>query len=47
MLMSRHSEASLAPPSATVPFRTVLFSMVVLWVTYFVLTTFRAMVMDF
>ncbi len=47
MLMTRTSEASLAPPSAAVPFRTVLFSMVVLWATYFVLTTFRAMVMDF
>ncbi|MBA4046576.1 MAG: sensor histidine kinase [Erythrobacter sp.] len=45
--MSRHSEASLAPPSATVPFRTVLFSMVVLWATYFVLTTVRSVVMDF
>jgi two-component system, LytTR family, sensor kinase len=47
MLMSRHSEATLAPPSATVPLRTVLFSMVVLWATYFVLTTFRSLVMDF
>ncbi len=47
MLMNRHSEATLAPPSATVPFRTVLFSMVVLWATYFVLTTFRSLVMDF
>jgi signal transduction histidine kinase len=47
MLMSRHSEASLAPPTASVPFRTVLFSMVVLWATYFVLTTFRSLVMDF
>ena len=33
--------------SATVPFRTVLFSMVVLWATYFALITFRALVMDF
>jgi len=47
MLMSRHREASLAPPSAAVPLRTVLFSMVVLWATYFVLTTFRSLVMDF
>jgi two-component system, LytTR family, sensor kinase len=47
MLMSRYSEATLAPPSATVPFRTVLFSMVVLWATYFVLTTIRSLVMDF
>lgn len=45
--MTRHSEASLAPPSAAVPFRTVLFSMVVLWATYFVLTTVRSVVMDF
>jgi signal transduction histidine kinase len=29
-----------------VPFRTVLFSMVVLWATYFVLTTVRSFVMD-
>jgi signal transduction histidine kinase len=47
MLMSRHSEAGLAPPSSSVAFRTVLFSMVVLWGTYFVLTTFRSMVMEF
>ena len=47
MLMSRHSEASLARPSAAVPFRTVLFSMVVLWATYFALTTVRSVVMDF
>jgi two-component system, LytTR family, sensor kinase len=46
MLMTRHSEAVLAPPPAAVPFRTVLFSMVVLWATYFVLTTFRSVVMD-
>ncbi|WP_068864563.1 sensor histidine kinase [Erythrobacter dokdonensis] len=32
---------------ATVPFRTVLFSMVVLWATYFALTTIRSLVMDF
>ena len=36
-----------AGPEVTVPFRTVLFSMAVLWATYFVLTTFRALVMDF
>ena len=47
MLMSRQTEAALAPPSVTVPFRTVLFSMVVLWATYFLLTTFRSLVMDF
>ena len=33
--------------AATVPFRTVLFSMVVLWATYFLLTTVRSLVMDF
>jgi two-component system LytT family sensor kinase len=33
-------------PAATVSFRTVLFSMVVLWATYFVLTTLRSAVMD-
>jgi signal transduction histidine kinase len=33
--------------AATVPFRTVLFSMVVLWATYFILTTARSLVMDF
>jgi signal transduction histidine kinase len=47
MLMARYNEATLAPPSAAVPFRTVLFSMVVLWATYFVLTTIRSFVMDF
>ncbi|MFO6431189.1 sensor histidine kinase [Erythrobacter sp. W302b] len=41
------SDASLDPPAPTVSFRTVLFSMVVLWATYFALTTVRALVMDF
>jgi signal transduction histidine kinase len=41
------SEVAPAPPAATVSFRTVLFSMVVLWATYFVLTTLRSVVMDF
>lgn len=36
-----------AAPGVTVPFRTVLFSMVVLWATYFILTTVRSLVMDF
>ncbi|WP_086617837.1 sensor histidine kinase [Erythrobacter tepidarius] len=36
-----------APAGVTVPFRTVLFSMVVLWATYFILTTVRSLVMDF
>ena len=35
------------PAAATVSFRTVLFSMVVLWATYFVITTARSLVMDF
>ena len=47
MMMIRSSAAAPAAPNATVPFRTVLFSMVVLWATYFVLTTFRSLVMDF
>lgn len=42
-----HSEAAPGEPPATVSFRTVLFSMVVLWATYFILTTFRSLVMDF
>ena len=36
-----------AGPPPTVSFRTVLFSMVVLWATYFILTTLRSMVVDF
>ena len=36
------SDIAPAEPAATVSFRTVLFSMVVLWATYFVLTTFRS-----
>jgi signal transduction histidine kinase len=47
MTINPHSEAALGEPTATVSFRTVLFSMVVLWATYFVLTTFRSLVMDF
>ncbi|MEM6909639.1 MAG: histidine kinase [Pseudomonadota bacterium] len=31
----------------SVPFRTVLFSMIVLWATYFALVTLRSVVMDF
>jgi two-component system LytT family sensor kinase len=42
------SEASLEGPAPTVSFRTVLFSMVVLWATYFILTTLRSsLVLDF
>jgi two-component sensor histidine kinase len=36
-----------AGTDVTVPFRTVLFSMAVLWATYFALITFRSLVMDF
>lgn len=36
------SDTAPAAPAATVSFRTVLFSMVVLWATYFALTTFRS-----
>lgn len=41
------SDTAPGEPAVTVSFRTVLFSMVVLWATYFILTTVRAMVMDF
>ncbi|MDZ4138715.1 MAG: histidine kinase [Erythrobacter sp.] len=47
MTINRSRQADPAAPSATVPLRTVLFSMVVLWATYFVLITLRALVMDF
>lgn len=36
-----NSDAAFAGPQPTVSFRTVLFSMVVLWATYFILTTLR------
>jgi two-component system, LytTR family, sensor kinase len=36
-----------APAKVSVPFRTVLLSMVALWATYFLLTTLRSLVMDF
>ncbi len=45
--MIPNSAAAHGEPAATVTFRTVLFSMVVLWATYFVLTTARSLVMDF
>lgn len=41
------SEAAPGEPAVTVSFRTVLFSMIVLWATYFALTTVRSLVMDF
>ncbi len=47
MTTTRSSDADNTAPAPTVSFRTVLFSMVVLWATYFILTTLRAMVMDF
>jgi signal transduction histidine kinase len=40
------SEPAHEGPAPTVSFRTVLFSMVVLWATYFILTTIRSLVMD-
>ncbi len=46
-MMTQSSEAAPAAPSATVPFRTVLFSMVVLWATYFALISLRGLVMDY
>jgi len=39
-------ETTPAPSSVSVPFRTVLLSMVALWATYFLLTTLRGLVMD-
>jgi signal transduction histidine kinase len=47
MPTNRPSDAPSAGPAVTVPFRTVLFSMLVLWATYFALTTARSLVMDF
>jgi two-component sensor histidine kinase len=41
------SPAASAPLRVSVPFRTVLLSMVALWATYFILTTLRGLVMDF
>jgi signal transduction histidine kinase len=42
-----NSEPTATASDVTVPFRTVLFSMIVLWATYFALITMRSMVMDF
>ena len=47
MMTNLFSDAALEEPAPTVSFRTVLFSMVVLWATYFALTTLRSLVMDF
>lgn len=47
MTATRITDPAPATSGVTVPFRTVLFSMVVLWATYFILTTVRSLVMDF
>ena len=47
MTTTRITDPAPATSGVTVPFRTVLFSMVVLWATYFILTTARSLVMDF
>jgi len=47
MTMIPTSAAAHGEPAPTVSFRTVLFSMAVLWATYFILTTARSLVMDF
>lgn len=44
---ARFTDTAPAASGVTVPLRTVLFSMVVLWATYFILTTVRSLVMDF
>ncbi|MDP4604833.1 MAG: histidine kinase [Erythrobacter sp.] len=46
MMTTSTSDAAPDAPAATVPFRTVLFAMVVLWATYFALATVRSLVMD-
>ena len=47
MTTTRITDPAPTTSGVTVPFRTVLFSMVVLWATYFILTTVRSLVMDF
>ena len=47
MTNTRTTEPASSTSGVTVPFRTVLFSMVVLWATYFIITTIRSLVMDF
>lgn len=44
--MTPTSDEAPGEAAATVSFRTVLFSMVVLWATYFILTSVRSVVMD-
>ncbi|MFM7403496.1 MAG: sensor histidine kinase [Erythrobacter sp.] len=46
MTINPTSEATPETAAATVPFRTVLFAMVVLWATYFVLATVRSVMME-
>jgi signal transduction histidine kinase len=47
MSMTLPSEITPGEPAPTVSFRMVLLSMVVLWATYFALTTMRSLMMDF
>lgn len=47
MAITRSLDAAPGGQGVTVPFRTVLVSMLVLWATYFALTTVRSLVMDF
>ncbi len=47
MANDRKTEVPTSGADVTVPFRTVLVSMLVLWATYFALTTLRSMVMEF
>lgn len=47
MTNTRTTEPASSTSGVTVPFRTVLLSMVVLWATYFIITTIRSLVMDF
>lgn len=47
MTSTRITDPASTASGVTVPFRTVLFSMAVLWATYFILTTVRSLVMDF
>ena len=47
MTTTRITDPVPAASGVTVPFRTVLFSMLVLWATYFILTTVRSLVLDF
>ena len=46
MDLSKTPEAPTKKSPITVPFRTVLVSMVVLWSTYFILITFRSVIFD-